>query len=243
MAAAVLRVDTFPARHGFTTTALGPMGLNGAANAEAVMGRRQRFADELGFDLGRAALAAQVHGVQVRAFRSAEPIPGGQSVLDTDVLATDIPGQTLLTFHADCFPLQFLDQQRGVVAAAHAGWRGLLQGIAAETVRALEEAYGTHPEDLQVLIGPGICQACYEVGPEVAGPIFKRYGKADRYLSSHGQRYLLSLAALARMQLETMGVPPGQIQGCGWCTREDERWFSHRAGRRGRFLSAIVLGE
>ncbi len=218
------------------------MGLNGATDTEVVMRRRQRLADEMGFDLGRAALAAQVHEIQVRAFRREEPRQGGQSVLGADVLATEIPGQALLTFHADCLPLLFFDQERGVVAAAHAGWRGLLQGIAAETVRALHATYGSRPEDLRVLIGPGICKACYEVGPEVAGPIFKRYGKADRYLSSRGQRYLLDLAALARIQLEGADVPPRQIHETGCCSREDERWFSHRAGRRGRFLSAIILG-
>ncbi len=241
VASAIVRVSTFPARHGFTTTALGSIGLNGATDAGVIMRRRQRLAEQIGFDLGRAALAAQVHGIQVRAFRREEPQQGGQSVLGTDVLATEIPGQALLTFHADCFPLLFFDKDRGVVAAAHAGWRGLLQGVAAETIRALNTTYGSRPADMQVLIGPGICKACYEVGPDVAGPVFKRYGKADRYLSLRGQRYLLDLAAMARIQLEEMDVPPPQIHQSGWCSREDERWFSHRAGRRGRFLSAIVL--
>lgn len=216
------------------------MGLNGAADAAEVMRRRERLAAELGFDLGRAVLAVQVHGAQIGTFHRGAVAEGGQSILDTDALATDIPGQALLTFHADCFPLLFADGHTGAVAAAHAGWRGLLEGVARRTVKALADAYGSRPQDLIVLIGPGICQSCYEVGPDVALPMMKRYGSPERYLLSRGSKWLLDLAALARLQLEQADIPPQQIEETRWCTREDDRWFSHRAGRRGRFLSAIV---
>src|SRR5207245_5811845 len=151
--------------HGFSTSALGSMGLNGSAEPEAVMRRRHTFAAMVGFDLGGAALAAQVHGARVRTFRRTEPRAGGQSVLDTDALATDLPGQALITYHADCFPLLFVDRVQGAVAIAHLGWRGALAGVAGEAIRAMSSAYGTDPSEVSVLIRPGIWQACYEVRP------------------------------------------------------------------------------
>ncbi len=232
---------SFPARHGFSTSALGSMGLNGSADPEAVMRRRQTFAEAAGFELGRAALAAQVHGAHVHAFRRDSPMEGGQSVLGTDALATNVPGQALITYHADCYPLLFVDRAKGAVAIAHLGWRGALAGVAGETVRAMSSAYGTDASDLSVLIGPGICRACYEVGPEVFEPMRRRFGRADAYLKKRDGRALLDLAALAQLQLQDAGVDPGQIEPTGWCTREDDRWFSHRGQRPGRFLAALVL--
>jgi YfiH family protein len=216
------------------------MGLNGSADPAAVMRRRQTFAETAGFDLGRAALAAQVHGAHVHAFRRDRPGEGGQSVLGTDALATDVPGQALITYHADCYPLLFVDRGKGAVAIAHLGWRGALAGVAAETVRAMSSAYGTDPSDLSVLVGPGICQACYEVGPEVFEPISRRFGQPDAYLRERDGRALLDLAALAQLQLQDAGVDARDIEPTGWCTREDQRWFSHRGQRPGRFLAAIV---
>jgi purine-nucleoside/S-methyl-5'-thioadenosine phosphorylase / adenosine deaminase len=217
------------------------MGLNGSAEPEAVMRRRQAFATTVGFDLGRAALAAQVHGADVHAFRRDGPIEGGQSVLGTDALATNVPGQALITYHADCFPLLFADPAKGAVAIAHLGWRGSLAGVARETVRAMSNVYGTEASDLSVLIGPGICRACYQVGPEVFEPMGQRFGRRETYLEERNGRALLDLAALAQLQLQDAGVDPGNILQTGWCTREDERWFSHRGRRPGRFLAAIVL--
>src|SRR5207245_8878342 len=127
------------------------MGRNGAAEPEAVIRRRQTFAATVGFDLGRAALAAQVHGARVRAFRHVESEEGGQSVLDTDALATDLPGQALITYHADCYPLLFVDRAQGAVAIAHLGWRGALAGVAREPVRAMASAYGPDPSGLPAL--------------------------------------------------------------------------------------------
>jgi polyphenol oxidase len=217
------------------------MGLTRSAEPDLVMQRRQRLADEVGFDLQRAAFAVQVHGAAVRAFRRVDAPEGGQSVLSTDALTTDLPGHALLTYHADCYPILVLDRARGAVGAAHAGWRGTLSGVGFATVRAFKDAYGSDPGDLEILIGPGICGACYEVGHEVADRFAERFPDAETFLRPRGRdRALLDLAAALRSQIEAAGVPPDRIHSGGWCTREDDRWFSHRGGRPGRFLAAIV---
>jgi YfiH family protein len=237
--ASVVSVAAFPARHGFSTRALGSMGLTGSIEPEVVMQRRQRLADQVGFDLARALMTVQEHGANVVTFHRRRP-EGGQCVFETDALATDVPGQAIVTYHADCFPLFFLDASRGVVAGAHAGWRGSLAGVATQTVQALHLAYGTAPDQLDVLIGPGICARCYQVGSEVADQFAARYGREDRYLRREGGDVRLDLEGVIRLQLEDEGAVPGRILSAGWCTREEERWFSHRGGRAGRFLSIVV---
>ena len=237
--ASVVSVAAFPARHGFSTRTLGSMGLNGSTDPDMVMERRQQLADQLGFDLTRSLMTVQEHGANVVTFHRRQP-EGGQCVFDTDALATDVPGQAIVTYHADCFPLLFLDSARGVVAGAHAGWRGALAGVAIQTVQALHLAYGSEPDELDVLIGPGICGRCYQVGHEVADQFIARYDREARYLRTEGGDVRLDIAAVLHLQLEDEGVAPDRIQSPGWCTREEERWFSHRAGRPGRFLSVVV---
>ena len=215
------------------------MGLNGSSDPDVVMQRRQQFADQLGFDLARALMPVQEHGANVVTFHRRQP-EGGQCIFDTDALATDVPGQAIVTYHADCFPLLFVDPSRGVIAGAHAGWRGALAGVATQTVQALHLAYGTEPEELDVLIGPGICANCYQVGGDVAERFAARYGREDRYLQMEGGNVRLDIEGVVRLQLEDQGVAPSRIVSAGWCTREEDRWFSHRGGRPGRFLSVVV---
>jgi YfiH family protein len=235
----VASVPSYRAKHGFSTTALGSLGLTGSSDPEEVLRRRQEFADRVGFDLTLALMTVQEHGANVASFSRSRP-EGGQCVFSTDALASDLPGQAIITYHADCFPLLFADQAKGVVAGAHSGWRGALAGVAARTVEALRQAYGSKPADLEVLIGPGICANCYPVGEEVARQFAGRYGPEDRYLRRDNGEVRLDIAAVVRIQLEQAGVAPGQVRSSRWCTREEDRWFSHRAGRAGRFLSAIV---
>jgi len=203
------------------------------------MRRRQQFAEQVGFDLDRALMTVQEHGANVVTFHRRRP-EGGQCVFSTDALATDVSGQGVVTYHADCFPLLFADRGRGVVAGGHAGWRGALAGVATQTVQALHLAYGSEPDELDVLIGPGICARCYQVGAEVADRFPARYGREDRYLQAEGGDIRLDIAAVVRLQLEDEGVQPDRIQSAGWCTKEEDRWFSHRGGRPGRFLSVVV---
>jgi YfiH family protein len=237
---AVVSVPGFPAQHGFSTVALGSMGLTRAPDPEAVMARRARLADAVGFDLHQAVLAVQVHGANVRAFQRDGSGNGAQSALETDALASNVPGQALLTYHADCYPVLVVAAAQGAVAAAHAGWRGIIAGVVPATIDALARRYGGRRQDLDVLIGPGICGDCYEVGEEVAAQFQQHFADRGGIIRTTGSRPHIDLAAAIVAELHTAGVDPDRIRVTGWCTREEARWFSHRGGRPGRFLAAIV---
>src|SRR6202140_5752985 len=145
-------------------------------------------------------MTVQEHRANVVTFHRRRP-EGGQWFFDTDAPATDVSGQATVNSPADCFPLLFFDARRGVVAGAHAGWRGSLAGVATQTVQALHLAYGSEPDQLDVLIGPGICARCYQVGREVAEQFAARYGRGDRYLQTEGDDVRLDLEGVVRLQL------------------------------------------
>ena len=129
---------------------------------------------------------------------------------------------------ADCVPV-LIGHPSGVVAAVHAGWRGVAGGILAEAIRALE-ALGLVPRDLVVHLGPSICGRCYEVGPDV-------YEKLTGWETRHPRH--VDLRALLAEQAKEAGVV--RWSASGECTRcDNDRLFSHRAGDAGRQIAVII---
>jgi YfiH family protein len=162
-----------------------------------------------------------------------------------DALMTDAPGVPLLSLHADCQPIFFADPVRGVVAVAHAGWRGTVADIAGVTVRALVDAYGSDPADLMVALGPAIGGDRYEVGPDVITAWVAIAGAdADRAMVVGADRAQFDLSAANRLLLGRVGVRPERVEASPVCTLKDgDRWFSHRGQgpATGRFAAIIAL--
>ncbi len=229
-------------RHGFSSRALGSLGLSAAPDPESVLRRRAVYARLVGFDWSRAVLAAQVHGTTVRRVDQ----PGGQgarTLLETDGLCTAERGVALVTFHADCFPVLLYDPERPAIAIAHAGWRGTLKGIIREAVRVLRQEFASRPQRLHAAIGPGICGACYQVGEDVAR-LFHGAGWARALRSRKGRLgSQLDLPAVLEQQLLLAGLDPQRIaRDAALCTYEHpELLFSHRRRIPGRFMAAIAL--
>jgi len=182
----------------------------------------------------------QVHGARVVRVTHAER---GQVIPATDALITDQPGVTLLLRFADCLPILLYDPAHQAVGLAHAGWRGTVAGVARATVAAMREAFGSHPEDLVVGLGPAIGPCCYEVGPEVVRAVQAVLPKADGvFIPQPGGGVHLNLPEANWRQLVAAGVR--HIEVAPLCTAcNTGEWFSHRAegGRTGRFGVAVVL--
>jgi polyphenol oxidase len=117
-------------------------------------------------DVKALARVRQVHGTASKTYHSNDPV-WKIARPEADIVLSDDPQLLLAIETADCVPLLFADRRRGVVAAAHAGWRGLAAGVPGIAVRALASSFGSRPEDLVVAVGPSIGPCCYEVGPEV----------------------------------------------------------------------------
>jgi len=154
-----------------------------------------------------------------------------------DALITDRPGLLVGVRTADCVPILIADPVRRAVAAVHAGWRGAARAIAAGIVNALQQSFGSRPEDLLAAMGPAICASCYVVGPEVA----QLFEPSSPALRRRGDDIHLDLKEICRQQLIKAGVRADRIAASDLCTRcLPEEFFSYRRGDRGgRMLSVI----
>lgn len=214
--------------HGFSTIALGSVGLTHAPDPAPVLASRRAFARALGIDEEPITTVGAVHGSIVA--RVDEPVDVVQGV---DGLVTNRRGVTLFATFADCYPIVLWDPKTKSAGLAHAGWRGTVAGVAKAAVKAMHDEYGALQQDIQAGIGPGICGRCYEVGGEVAGQFDRRF-----ITQGAGDRFLLDLAAANNAQLEEAGV--SQVHVLGTCTKESEFLPSHRRTPDGTRFGAIV---
>jgi YfiH family protein len=164
-----------------------------------------------------------------------------------DAMATKVPGVALGVLTADCAPVLFADVEAGVIGAAHAGWKGAIDGVLASAV-ALMERLGAERSRLRAAVGPCISQAAYEVGPEFYARFVAQAADNARYFvpAPRADHWQFDLRGYVTAQLRALGV--GSIEACDTCTYErEEQYFSfrrttHRAELDyGRNLSAIML--
>jgi YfiH family protein len=182
-----------------------------------------------------------VHGTDVVHAESSRPLQA--TVQKADILFTDNPKVSLLMRFADCVPLLFHDPKKQVIGIAHAGWSGTVKGVAEVSIKAMQERYGSQPQDIVVGIGPSIGVDHYEVGDEVAGQFREKFGgDSEKILQTRGGQIHLDLWTANVLQLHKMGVEQIQVSGlCTACHLDD--WYSHRAekGKTGRFGALLAL--
>jgi purine-nucleoside/S-methyl-5'-thioadenosine phosphorylase / adenosine deaminase len=176
----------------------------------------------------------QVHGVDV-----ADAGVACVGLPEADAAVARHPGRVCGVLTADCLPVLLCDTSGGVVAAAHAGWRGLLGGVLERTV----EAMAVPPEQVLAWLGPAIGPAAFEVGAEVREAFVAEDPCAAAAFQSGVMpgKWWADLPALARQRLARQGVL--RVHGGDSCTyRDGRRFFSYRRdGVTGRFGSFIWL--
>jgi polyphenol oxidase len=178
---------------------------------------------------------SQVHGVDVFDLDQA----AAQHNPVADAVLSRSAGKVCAVLTADCLPVLFCDVSGTTVAAAHAGWRGLVDGVLEASVKAMR----VDPARILAHIGPGIGALHFEVGSDVRD-IFLHSNPAHEahFTLNNRQRWLGNLAAIAEDRLRAVGVH--QITQSGLCTYSDlTRFYSHRAekGHTGRFASLIWI--
>lgn len=205
-------------------------------------------------NVSQVVMPHQVHGTEVFQLKHPAPWENMADDLDgVDALITDVKGVCIGVSTADCIPILLYDEAHHAAAAIHAGWRGTVKRIAEETVRSMRDAFGTQPELLRAVIGPGISLASFEVGDEVydqfrdAGFPMDRIARRYPILPPFGGieggfKWHLDLPLCNRLQLEAVGVR--QIEMSGICTyQQSDAYFSARklGVNSGRILTGIVL--
>ncbi len=148
---------------------------------------------------------------------------------------------------ADCLPVLFCNKQVNWVAAAHAGWKGIANGILKNVVNLYLQQPGSKLEDLRVWIGPAISGKAYQVGGDVKQAFIQQDSILQKAFTEQDEQHdLLNSAYAARLQLINHGLTEQQISTENFCTYEDsERFFSYRRDgvKTGRMASMIWLDD
>lgn len=239
-----------PLRHGFFTRKGGASsgvfsglncGLGSSDQREIVRINRARVASALDVTPDRLCSVHQVHSARAVAVDGplAEPI-------EADAIVTSTPGLAVSVLTADCQPVLFADDIAGVIAAAHAGWRGALDGILEATLDAMERL-GAKRRDITAVIGPSISQAAYEVGPEFFDLFMAENTDYSRFFANgHGDRMHFDLPGFGLYRLREAEI--GHAEWTRHCTYSDpDRFYSYRRATHareadyGRLIAAIRL--
>jgi len=179
----------------------------------------------------------QEHGTRVFCHPAAGVAAPVAAEIFADAQLATRPGQVCAVQSADCLPVLLCNREGSRVAAAHAGWRGLMAGVLEQTVQSL----ACPPATLLAWLGPAIGPEVFVVGDEVRAAFVSGNEEASIAFAPHGERWLCDLYALARQRLAQAGV--GEISGGGYCTyREPERFFSYRRDKvTGRMATLVWL--
>jgi polyphenol oxidase len=206
----------------------------------------------------------QIHSDLIHLVTKAPKLP-----LPGDGLITNTPGILLAVLTADCLPVIVVDPEKRAVGVFHAGWQGTVKRIVEKGVGEMRKHFGSDPAQLRAIIGPGIRNCCYQVGPEVKSTFEAQFSYGDglfretketneiheRYpllfLTSRApghselpKQIFLDLAQANQQQLQAAGLKKKNVFDVGRCTSCDkDTFFSHRAehGRTGRMMAAVGI--
>lgn len=190
---------------------------------------------------GRAALRVlvpaeptwlkQVHGIRVADL--------DRGVLEADAAVTRAPRRVCVVGAADCMPVLLADRAGRVVAAAHAGWRGMAAGV----IESALESMKVSPAEVLAWLGPAIGPRAYEVGEEVREAFLAHDAEAaNAFQPKRPGHWLLDLYAVARQRLQAAGVRA--VFGGGFCTfTQADRFFSFRRDRTRERMAAVIWLE
>ena len=201
-----------------------------------VAANRQLFLEKFGINPAQLAEPLQIGMDGVKIIDQ----PGEYA--SQDALITAQPGVYLRVLTADCSPILIWSDKDLFVAAVHSGWQGSELDILGKTLKKMHTEMGAELESLYLVIGPGLSQANFEVGPE-----FSDKFPAEFLMPLQGRnRYLFDNNAYLRDTAIRLGVPAHHIETLPYCSyKEDSLFYSHRrdAGTTGRMMSVIGINQ
>lgn len=158
---------------------------------------------------------------------------------NADAAVTRSSQHPLVILTADCLPIMLCNKQGTEVAAIHAGWKGLFNGIVENTIKKMDSP----PEQLLAWIGPAICQKCYEIGEEVYLAFTSKYPLSQKAFEPSGSKWLANLPKIAELVLNEQGILA--VYQSDLCTFElkSEFYSYRRTAQTGRIGTLIWIND
>lgn len=201
----------------------------------------KKFCDTLGIDISNVILPAQTHSSNVHFIDSHE----NGKLENTDGLITNKNNLFIGVLTADCLPICFLDKENNLVGVAHAGYKGILNGVIEEMVRKFK-GLGSNVKNIKVAIGPSIGRCCYDVFYQRIRK-FKKKLKSFLVYEKRDGRYYLDLKKIVSNVLLYSGILEKNLEISSICTKSNlENFFSARGDNKktfGHFITIIGMGK
>ncbi len=214
---------------------------------EAVTENQRRACESLELSHTNLVTLQQVHSA--KSIIITEALPNRKNPPQADAMVTRTPGLILGILTADCAPILFCDVTHGVIGAAHAGWKGALNGVVEGTVSAMLKI-GANTNDIVASIGPCIAKTSYQVGVEFYTLFVGPDSKASRFFQRepHSDKYMFDLSGYIRARLIKVGI--ARVETFQNDTYEQVKLFfscrrntHHKLTDYGRMISAIAIAE
>ncbi len=218
---------------------------------ENVVENYRRLCSAIGADYKNTVFTDQVHKDVIF---DAAPKDRGKGLFkesdikETDGLMTADPNVVLVTFHADCTPLYFLDPVKRVIALSHSGWKGTALSIGAKTVSKMVNDYGCDRKNILCGIGPCIGGCCYQVDNYVKSVFDEKFTFSEEYFKNDIEegKYLFDLQGINKRILIKSGIPEENIECAGLCTKcNSDLFYSYRVmgDNRGSLAALMELKD
>ena len=215
----------------FTNTEDGNLAYHVGDIKENVDKNREKLAQKYGYKNEDLVYMNQVHGDNVVIVDENSP----KYIDNCDGLITNVKNLPLMVMVADCIPILFFDEKKGVIAAVHAGRNSTFLKIAQITATKMIESFECKASDIKVVMGPSIQKCCYEVSEELIKIVESSFGK------EFCNNRLIDLQGINKMLLENLGIKKIEISSI--CTKcSNESYYSFRKNpKTGRFAGIISL--
>lgn len=207
------------------------MGLHVGDDLQHVLANRRALTDELNLP-GEPEWLEQTHSTRCVVVEDDDQRQADASV-------TRSRDRVLAIMTADCLPILFCNRQGTEIAAIHAGWRGLVNGIIDNSLDTMH----SQTTDLIAWVGPAICGSCYEVGNDVRDACVRHYPFGETCFKPHAQKWLLDLPGLAALVLKKRGIHDVFLSQ--QCTFEDKNaYYSYRReAQTGRIATLVWFNQ
>ncbi len=219
---------------------------------ENVLLNYQEFAKAIGINPNNLVITRQSHSTNVKVAKDEDRGKGFNKKRDDegiDGFVTNIKGIALCILVADCVPVYFYDPVHESIGLVHSGWKGTLGQISKKAISLMQDNFGSKPEDIISVIGPSICQDCYEVSKDLYEQFKAVYSKEEMskiFLSGKdSEHFQLGLWKAIEFTLLKNGILPKNIHVTDVCTNcNPDLLFSHRFsnGKRGNLAAVLMLG-
>ncbi|MGE4214503.1 MAG: peptidoglycan editing factor PgeF [Anaerotignaceae bacterium] len=211
------------------------LGYNRGDNRESVTENFKRICEANHMDYKKMVFGKQIHDTKIKTVTKNNCGCGivFESQIDGfDGYITNEPEVVLVTFHADCVPLFFVDKAKKVIGLSHSGWKGTVRKMVKATVQEMQRVFGCNPTDIVAAIGPSIGGCCFQVDKPVVDEFINKIPFASEYIRNDESlegKYKIDLWGINRDLMIEAGILPENIEITDYCTMcHDDLFYSHR---------------